>query len=41
MLNYTAGVEAMQASIDGAELKTIVTSRAFVEQAKLADKLAA
>ena len=40
MLNYTAGVEAMQASIDGAELKTIVTSRAFVEQAKLADKLA-
>jgi acyl-[acyl-carrier-protein]-phospholipid O-acyltransferase/long-chain-fatty-acid--[acyl-carrier-protein] ligase len=40
MLNYTAGVEAMQAAVDAAELKTIVTSRAFVEQAKLADKLA-
>jgi acyl-[acyl-carrier-protein]-phospholipid O-acyltransferase/long-chain-fatty-acid--[acyl-carrier-protein] ligase len=40
MLNYTAGVEAMQAAVDAAEVKTIVTSRAFVEQAKLADKLA-
>jgi acyl-[acyl-carrier-protein]-phospholipid O-acyltransferase/long-chain-fatty-acid--[acyl-carrier-protein] ligase len=40
MLNYTAGVEAMQAAIDAAEVRTIVTSRAFVEQAKLADKLA-
>ncbi len=41
MLNYTAGVEAMQASCDAAEIRTIVTSTAFVEQAKLADKLAA
>lgn len=40
MLNYTVGVEAMQAAIDAAEVKTVVTSRAFVEQAKLADKLA-
>ena len=40
MLNYTAGVEAMQAAIDAAEVKTVVTSRAFVEQAKLGDKLA-
>ena len=40
MLNYTAGVEAMQAACDAAEVKTIVTSRAFVEQAKLVDKLA-
>jgi len=41
MLNYTAGVEAMQAACDGAEIRTIITSTAFVEQAKLADKLAA
>lgn len=40
MLNYTAGVEAMQAACAAAEVRTIVTSRAFVEQAKLADKLA-
>ncbi len=39
MLNYTAGVEAMQAACEAAEIGTIVTSRAFVEQAKLADKL--
>ncbi len=41
MLNYTAGVEAMQAACTAAEVRTIVTSRAFVEQAKLSDKLAA
>ena len=40
MLNYTAGVEAMQAACDAAELKILITSRAFVEQAKLGDKLA-
>lgn len=40
MLNYTAGTDAMQAACTAAEVKTIVTSRAFVEQAKLADKLA-
>jgi len=40
MLNYTAGVDAMQAGCDGAEIRTIVTSRAFVEQGKLTDKLA-
>ena len=39
MLNYTAGTEAMQAACDAAEVRIIVTSRAFVEQAKLADKL--
>ena len=41
MLNYTAGVEAMQAACSAAEVRTIITSRAFVEQAKLSDKLAA
>lgn len=39
MLNYTAGADAMQAACTAAEIRTIVTSRAFVEQAKLADKL--
>lgn len=41
MLNYTAGSEALQAACTAAEVRTIVTARAFVEQAKLADKLAA
>lgn len=40
MLNYTAGVEGMQVAIDAAQIQTVLTSRAFVEQAKLADKLA-
>ncbi len=40
MLNYSAGAEAMQAACDAAEIRTVITSRAFVEQAKLADKLA-
>lgn len=40
MLNYTAGTEAMQSACVAAEVRTIVTSRLFVEQAKLADKLA-
>ena len=40
MLNYTAGLDAMQSACEGAVIGTIVTSRAFVEQAKLADKLA-
>jgi len=40
MLNYTAGLEAMQTACDAAQIRTIVTSRAFVEQAKLANKLA-
>ncbi len=41
MLNYTAGVEGMQAAITAAQVRCIVTSRAFVEQAKLGDKLPA
>jgi acyl-[acyl-carrier-protein]-phospholipid O-acyltransferase/long-chain-fatty-acid--[acyl-carrier-protein] ligase len=41
MLNYTAGTDAMQAACTAATVKVILTSRAFVEQAKLADKLSA
>ena len=39
MLNYTAGADGMQAACVAAQVRTIVTSRAFIEQAKLADKL--
>lgn len=41
MLNYTAGVDGMQAACTAAHIGTIISSRAFVEQAKLGDKLAA
>ncbi len=41
MLNYTTGTDGLQAACVAAEIRTIVTSRAFVEQAKLADKLSA
>jgi acyl-[acyl-carrier-protein]-phospholipid O-acyltransferase/long-chain-fatty-acid--[acyl-carrier-protein] ligase len=41
MLNYTAGVDALQAACTAAQIHTVLTSRAFVAQAKLADKLAA
>lgn len=41
MLNYTAGADAMQSACTAAEIRTIVSSRAFVEQAKLGEKLAA
>jgi acyl-[acyl-carrier-protein]-phospholipid O-acyltransferase/long-chain-fatty-acid--[acyl-carrier-protein] ligase len=41
MLNYTAGVDGMQAACDAACIRTLITSHAFVEQAKLTDKLAA
>ncbi|MBF0427710.1 MAG: bifunctional acyl-ACP--phospholipid O-acyltransferase/long-chain-fatty-acid--ACP ligase [Magnetococcales bacterium] len=41
MLNYTAGSDGMQAACTTALITTLITSRAFVEQAKLADKLAA
>lgn len=40
MLNYTSGVEGMQSSLEAACVRTILTSRAFIEKAKLGDKLA-
>ncbi len=41
MLNYTAGTDGMQAACTAGEIRLLVTSRAFVLQAKLEDKLAA
>lgn len=40
MLNFTAGSDALQSACTAACIKTVVTSRAFIEQAKLEDKLA-
>ncbi len=39
MLNYTAGAEGMLASCEAAQIKRIVTSRAFIEQGKLEDRI--
>ena len=41
MLNYTAGVDGMQTACSAAEIRTLITSHAFVEQAKLGGKLSA
>ncbi len=40
MLNYTAGLTNLRAACTAAELKTIITARAFVAQAKLGDVVA-
>lgn len=40
MLNYTAGLANLRAACTAAEVRTIVTARAFVTQAKLGDVLA-
>ncbi|MDO6387293.1 MULTISPECIES: AMP-binding protein [unclassified Uliginosibacterium] len=40
MLNYTAGVDGMQAACSAACIRQIITSRKFIEQFKLGDKLA-
>ncbi|WP_442681179.1 acyl-[ACP]--phospholipid O-acyltransferase [Sphingomonas sp. ASY06-1R] len=39
MLNYTAGLANLKAACTAAEIRTIVTARAFVTQAKLGDVL--
>lgn len=41
LLNYTSGTEALQSACIAAEIRLLVTSRAFVEQARLQGKLAA
>ena len=40
MLNYTAGADALQAACDAAQVRHVITSRAFVEQARLGEPLA-
>lgn len=41
MLNYTAGIEGLQAACTATNLRTVISSRAFVTQAELEDKIAA
>lgn len=41
MLNYTAGTEGMQNACIAAKVRTIITSKAFLEQGKLTDKVLA
>jgi len=40
MINFTSGVEGMRNAIHIAGIKTVFTSRTFVEKAKLGDKIA-
>jgi acyl-[acyl-carrier-protein]-phospholipid O-acyltransferase/long-chain-fatty-acid--[acyl-carrier-protein] ligase len=40
MLNYTSGVEGMQNGCRVARIRTVLTSRAFLERAKLTEKVA-
>jgi acyl-[acyl-carrier-protein]-phospholipid O-acyltransferase/long-chain-fatty-acid--[acyl-carrier-protein] ligase len=41
MLNYTAGLTNLKAACTAAQIRTIVTARAFVDQAKLGEVVAA
>ncbi|MCW5696011.1 MAG: AMP-binding protein [Bauldia sp.] len=41
MLNFTAGIADLEAATASVEAKTLITSRRFVESAKLEDKVAA
>lgn len=40
LMNYTSGAEGMLAACEAATIKRIVTSRGFIEQGKLEDKIA-
>lgn len=41
MLNFTVGIANMRSACETAKIRTVVTARAFVEQAKLEDVIAA